>query len=68
MEKASLEFQATVGEAVTIQMKTYVSKQRSLSIEPVDDYLVGINILSSSDTTPASDESKTLSKEDLSVV
>ena len=35
---------------VTKQMrKTYASKQRSLTIEPVDDHLVGINIVSSSD-------------------
>ena len=69
LEKASLEFLATVDEAVTMQMKTYASKQRSLTIEPVDDHLVGINIVSSSDpTTPDSDLSKTLLKEDLIVV
>ena len=61
LEKANLEFQGTVGEAATTQMKTYASKQRSLTIEPVDGHLVGINIVSSSDPpTPDSDLSKTL--------
>ena len=69
LKKASLEFQASIGEAVTTQMKTYALKQRSLTIEPVHDQLVCINIVSISDhTTPGLDLLKTLSKEDLIVV
>ena len=51
-----VQFQETIGESATTQMKTYVSEQKPLTIGPVDDNLVGINIVSSSDpTTPVTD-------------